>query len=55
MSESGGKKTQPTGKHQFTPSPEVAEKMQPISRNAFQNLLQRAAKPPSRKPPAKKR
>jgi hypothetical protein len=53
MSES--KKTQQTGKHQFTPSPEVAEKMKPISRDAFNRILQRAAKPPSRKPASKNR
>jgi hypothetical protein len=55
MSESGSnKKTQQTGKHQFTPSPEVAEKMRPISRSVFHNILQRAAKPLSRKLSSKK-
>jgi hypothetical protein len=40
----------------FKPSAEVASKMQPISREAFTNLVRRAANSPAPQPdPAKKR
>jgi hypothetical protein len=55
MSTESSKKTQQTGKHQFTPSPEVAEKMKPVSRDSFNQILRRAAKPLSRKSSSKNR
>jgi hypothetical protein len=39
----------------FTPSKEVAEKMQPIARQAFHDLLRRAANPPAQQRASKKR
>jgi hypothetical protein len=39
----------------FAPSKEVAEKMQPIARQAFHDLLRRAANPPSQQRASKKR
>jgi len=52
MSDSS-KSEQPRGK--FVPSQEVQEKMRPVARTAFNNILERAAKPLSRKPSSKKR
>lgn len=51
------KSEQPRASNELKPSQEVAEKMRPISRQAFNGILQRAAnpKPLSRKPAAKKR
>jgi hypothetical protein len=46
-------------KHQkstgFKPSVEVEKKMRPIHRSVFQNILNRAARPLSRKPVSKKK
>lgn len=44
---------EPKEKTGMKPSADVEEKMQSISRQSFQALLQKAAKPPSRKPASK--
>lgn len=49
------KSDQPRGKHDFSPSRDVTEKMRPISRHTFHNILQRAAKPLPGKPASKTR
>ena len=47
---------QPNAKDKaLKPSAEVAEKMHPVSRGAFFDLLRRAVTPPVRKPAAKHR
>jgi hypothetical protein len=49
-----GSSDQPDMK-KLEPSKEVAEKMQPIARQSFHDLLRRAANPPSQRRASKKR
>ncbi len=44
---------QPHAMHELKPSAEVAAKMQPVSREAFHSLLNRASNSPGRKPDPK--